>query len=511
MQNGSREKRRIDSISSNYVRTPLIKWRPAWRTMGLSICLIWILSIGNVCRAQTAPAHGGAEHAAASTLRLADLQQAFTSLADRLEPTVVTVLSLTAPRASDENERSWASHNPFGPASAPRRATGTGSGVIIAPEGWVLTNDHVIGSADKVIVRMHDGREFPGRVLSDHHSDLALIKINPTEPLPAAHLGDSDRVRIGQWAIAIGSPFRYEGSLSVGVISSLNRTQRVPDYNVPEGARFYSNMIQTDAAINPGNSGGPLCNIEGDVIGINTAIESESGGSVGIGFAIPINTAKFVIAQLKEKGHVDYGYLGISPADVNPNFASALKVPSGALLETDPESNSPAAKAGLLAGDVVTSIDAKPVHSALDLRTIISQTAPGAIVALTIVRDGKLQSLNATLARMPDPPASPPRAPLKPSLGIEVQALTKKLAEDMSISNRYTGVVIKSIDPGAAAADLPGLARGEIIVRINDQDTPTIAAFQTATSGVKSGDQVKLFYLDPTNGYQRHFVIVTVD
>src|SRR5579862_8252964 len=178
------------------------------------------------------PASAQAAASPSTVSRMADLQTAFTGIADRLEPVVCTVLSMTTPRTSDEADHSGVPRFPFASSGAPHRSTGTGSGVIISADGWVLTNEHVAGGADRVTVRLHDGREFVGAVRSDRHSDLALIKINSPEPLPVARLGDSDKVKIGQWAIAIGSPFRYEGTLSVGVISSLARSERIPDFNV---------------------------------------------------------------------------------------------------------------------------------------------------------------------------------------------------------------------------------------------------------------------------------------
>ena len=478
--------------------------------LGLLACMTMV-TVGPVCQGQAATASDTANKSKVSTARLLDLQDAFTGLADRLEPAVVTVLSLKSMHSSGDSEaRSAAPRGLFGPG-APRRATGTGSGVIISPDGWVLTNDHVAGGADKVTVRLHDGREFIGQVRRDSRSDLALVKIESPSPFPTVPLGDSDNVKIGQWAIAIGSPFRYEGSFSVGVVSSLFRSQRIPDFSAPGGLRLYPNMIQTDAAINPGNSGGPLCNINGEVIGINTAIESEGGGSVGIGFAIPVNTAKFVITQLKDKGHVEYGYLGVSPVTVTPRTALALNVDSGALVDIEPEVDTPAGKAGLHAGDVVTAINGKSIRSELDLRTTVAHTAPGTTIEMAVVRDGKPQTAKVTLTKAPDLPDPQPPTPIKPRFGIEVQPLSKKLTDDSSLSDSITGVLIKSVDPDTAAGDLEQLSKGDIILRVNGKETPTVLAFQAAISSVKSGDQVKVLYLDHNARYIKRFAIVPID
>ncbi len=435
---------------------------------------------------------------------LVDLQEAFASIADEAEPAVVTVFSTKSRKAGEEDEAAFPSF-----MRRPRRATGTGSGVIIRKDGWILTNDHVVGGADRVTVRLNDGREFTGTVRRDFRSDLALVKIDSELPFPVAKLGDSDGVKIGHWAVAIGSPYRYEGSFSVGVISSLQRKQDIMDGS---GGRFYPNMLQTDAAINPGNSGGPLLNIQGEVIGINTAIESDGGGSIGIGFAIPINSAKFVVKQLLEKGKVSYGYLGVSPTSVTPRLASTLKVERGALIDRDPEADSPAAKAGLRAGDVVVGINAKPVKSELDLRTIIAQTLPGTSIELKIVRDGVQQSLTAQIEEAQTIEQEKPKVGVKGKFGVEVQAISEQSVKDLPRRLRVpattSGVLIKAIDPTAAAADIEDLVEGAIILKINDTETKTVSAFQTATAKIKSGDQVRVYY---QLGKLKKFAVVSVD
>ncbi|HZT42061.1 MAG TPA: trypsin-like peptidase domain-containing protein [Chthonomonadaceae bacterium] len=470
-------------------------------TYGLALLLgAAALSPGYAQEAGAPPGH-------TTNAALVDLQDAFTNIADQLEPVVVTVLSAKAYHGiQDEKSDIPRGLNPF--RRIPHRSVGTGSGVIISKDGWILTNDHVVDEADKVTVRLHDGREFDGKVIADYRSDLALIKVDSPTPLPAARLGDSDKVRIGQWAIAIGSPYRYEGSFSVGVVSSLNRRQNI---DMPGEQRFYPNMIQTDAAINPGNSGGPLCNIDGEVIAINTAIESEGGGSIGIGFAIPINVAKFVVAQLRAKGKVSYGYLGVDPTSVTPRTATVLKVDDGALIDAEPAETTPAAKAGLHAGDVVTGINGKPVHNELDLRTIVAQTPPGTTVTLAVVHEGLPRALKATLTEAPDTHASEsshPGAKTPSRLGIEVEPITKQMATEEHIPITTPGVAVKFIDPSTPAAEFKDLDEGVIILRVNDTDTPTVQAFQKATANLKSGDQVKILY--QLRG-MKYFIIIPVD
>jgi serine protease Do len=459
------------------------------------------------------PARAGADEASPTSQSkaiLASLQTAFSNIAEELEPTVVTV---SISKSSGEKDADGADGPPrgvFPQTRGPHVMKGTGSGVIIRKDGWILTNDHVVSGADRVTVKLHDGREFTGTVRRDFRSDLALIKVNAPTPLPSARLGDSDSARIGHWAIAIGSPYRYEGSFSVGVISSLFRQHRIRDTETRGIERLYPNMIQTDAAINPGNSGGPLVNIDGQVIGINTAIESEGGGSVGIGFAIPINVAKFVVDQLMTKGKVSYGLLGVTPKDVTPRQAMAFGVNEGAWIDEEPLEDGPAGKAGLHAGDVITAVNGRAIHNELDLRTVISHTQPFTSVDITYLRDRKVKTVKATLteAAALDADAPKPHDAPKSLLGLEVQAITDKLAANAGLPGNVTGVVVKSIDPNGASADEDMLVEGSVIIRVNDANTPTIAAFKAATDGLKSGDQVRILF---HNRSGRHFRVIQLD
>ena len=442
---------------------------------------------------------------------LSGLQGAFSNIAEELEPTVVTVSISKSIR--NEKEADGGETPPrgiFPQGRPPKSLKGTGSGVIIRKDGWILTNDHVVSGAERVTVKMHDGREFVGTVRRDFRSDLALIKIESPTPLPAARLGDSDSAKIGHWAIAIGSPYRYEGSFSVGVISSLFRQHRIRDAETRGAERLYPNMIQTDAAINPGNSGGPLVNIEGQVIGINTAIESEGGGSIGIGFAIPINAAKFVVEQLMTKGKVSYGLLGVTPRDVTPRQAVAFGINQGAWIDEEPLEDGPAGKAGLHAGDVITAVNGRPIHNELDLRTIISHTQPFTSVDITYLRDRKSRTVKATLTEAISPEVEQPKAkdPAKSLLGLDVQPITDKLAANAGLPTNVTGVVIKSIDINGAAADLDGLTEGSVLIRVNDTNTPTMAAYRAVTEGLKTGDQVRLVFQN-RNG--KHFRVLALD
>ena len=427
---------------------------------------------------------------------LAQMQDELCDVAAEVGPTVVTIVCVKIDPKTPVNELSaW-------------NGASRGSGVIIDPRGWILTNNHVVVDADRIIARLRDGREFRGRAFRDPYSDLALIKIDAPTPLPAARLGDSDKVKIGQFAITVGSPFKYEGSVGFGIISGLSRRLTIPDPQ-RDIERVYPNMIQTDAPINSGNSGGPLCNIEGEVVAISTATQLQDASSVGIGFAIPINTAKFVIKDLMEVGRVRYGWLGISLTDVTPPVAVDMKVADGAVIDADPLGDSPAYKAGIRAGDVVTALDATPVHCRSDIYQIISQTPPKTQVRVKILRKAQEMTLIATVAEAPNR-AQTDNARLKPPLnriGLDVEPLTKKVAERNHLPN-LNGVVITKIDPNSDAAANEHITGGVVILRVNDTDTPTVAAYKSAIDALKPGSQARLICQTER---ERKVIILPVD
>ena len=431
---------------------------------------------------------------------LQTLENAFAGIADQVEPSVVAITSKKIVEEKRESDGfdfffGW----PFGPdPQFPRRDRGEqpnelpeiagGSGIIIRSEGYVLTNAHVVENADIVTVKLKDGREFKSaKVLKDEEGDLALIKID-ANGLPAVKLGDSDKIRVGQWAIAIGAPFGLSQSLTVGVISALGR-----QFSVPEGfagkKRDYPEMIQTDAAINFGNSGGPLVNINGEVIGLNTAIRSPSGGNVGIGFAIPINSAKWIVEKLISDGKVTRGYLGVDIRDITPALANLLGVKEGAVVLAV-GTNSAADKAGIQVKDVIVKFGLKPVTGELQLRRLVAMTAPGSKVQVVVMRDKKQQTLTATLGDRGKDMAENPEV-VKTKIGIEVEELTKEKAESLSLGPDAKGVLVSSIDRSSPAA-MVGIRPKDVITEVNNQKTPTVAIFDDAVSKLKSGDLVML-------------------
>lgn len=427
--------------------------------------------------------------------------------AAKVRPATVLVLNLVQGRP-----RNGGLANPTPTGSGTPQ--GAGTGFIIDPSGVIVTNNHVVEGAQalRVVLPPPDNRSFDAQLVGrDPQTDLAVIKIAASN-LPTVPLGNSGALRPGDWVVAIGNALDLPGGPTVtqGVVSAIGRDeQEPPSQSAPSspGPTLYD-LIQTDAAINPGNSGGPLCNLRGEIIGINTAIESDGGGSIGIGFAIPINAVRFVVDQLLAKGKVSYGYLGVQPTSITPRHASTLKVERGALIELEPDPGSPASAAGMKAGDVVIAINGKPVYTELDLRTIVGQTAPNTTVEMTVIREGKETKLKATLEEARDltPEAEPKERQAK--LGIEVEPLTKDLARKIGVAATSPGVVVKSIEDTAAANEVEELVEGAIILKVNDTETNSVKAFQEATANLKAGDKVRVYF---QVGRVRKFAVIEVD
>jgi serine protease Do len=370
------------------------------------------------------------------------------------------------------------------------RAQGSGSGVIVRPDGWILTNDHVVGGADKVTVKLHDGREFEGTVRRDFRSDLALVKINASGLVPA-EFADSDQIKVGQWAVAFGSPFSLDDTMTHGIISARQR-QKV----ISEGGetRFYPSLLQTDASINPGNSGGALVDINGRVIGINVAINSPSGGSVGIGFAIPSNTARDVTEQLIATGKVTRGFLGVAPRALNPNERQRYGVPTGGALIEQVSENTPASRAGFEVEDVVVRYNGQPVASDIAFRELVARTAPGKAVDVVVRRGGKEVTLKVTPEAQKEAAAAENEASVKAEggkLGVQVQTITPDVAKQYNLGSLNAGVLVGGIQPGSPAADA-GIQPGDVIVRANGRAVRSAEDLRGAVESLKSGDTATL-------------------
>jgi len=376
---------------------------------------------------------------------------------------------------------------------------GLGSGVIIDGEkGYIVTNNHVIEDADELKITMGDKKEYDGKVVgADPQTDIAIIKIEGKD-LPQAKLGDSDTIKVGQWAIAIGNPFGLSQTVSIGVISATGRA------NV--GVAQYEDMIQTDAAINPGNSGGPLVNIRGEVIGINTAIFTRSGGYQGIGFAIPVNMVKVIMRDLIEKGKVTRGWLGVVIQDVDPALAKSFNVTSTeGVLITDVQENSPAKEAGLERGDIVVEYDGKPIRDVNHLRNVVAQTETGKKVKVKVVRDGKEKELTVKISEQPADlfAAVPGAVPSEKDLGMTVQNLTEELASRLGVEDT-SGVIVTEVQPDgpASAADI---REGDIIKEVNRKKVGNVAEFKKAIS---AEDKEKGILLLVKRGTFSRYVIV---
>ncbi|MBX6424059.1 DegQ family serine endoprotease [Thermosulfurimonas sp. F29] len=378
---------------------------------------------------------------------------------------------------------------------------GAGSGFIVSPDGLIFTNNHVVEGADRVIVKLADGRTFRGKVVGrDPQSDVAVLKIKGHD-LPTVPLGDSDKIQVGEWVIAIGNPFGLSHTVTVGVVSAKGRSGL--------GITDYEDFIQTDAAINPGNSGGPLLNLRGEVIGMNTAIFTRSGGYMGIGFAIPINIVKLVAEQLVKQGKVIRGWLGVVIQDLTPALAQefGLESTEGALV-AQVMKGSPADRGGLRQGDVIVRYNGKPVKNSSELRTFVGLTHPGTTVTLGIIREGKPMELRITIGEYPKKMEMSAIAPeiqkFLEELGFRVQELTPQLAQELGYNVRR-GVVISAVAPGSPAA-FAELRPGLLIEEVNRHRVKSLSDFYEAIKPSLKTGRVLLLVRDQ---HFRRFVVLS--
>ncbi len=359
----------------------------------------------------------------------------------------------------------------------PRRVNSLGSGFVIDPSGIVVTNNHVISDADEIVVSLTDGTKLKAEVVGrDAKTDLAVLKVNPSTPLKAVKFGDSRKMRIGDWVLAIGNPFGLSGSVSAGIVSAVNRELR--ESREHNDAAY----IQTDAAINRGNSGGPLFNMDGEVIGINTAIysPSNSGGSVGVGFAVPSSIAEPVVAQLREFGEVRRGWLGVRVQSVTDEIAQSLglgKARGAFVAGISPKS--PAAEAGLKNGDVILSFDGRDVQQMRSLPRLAAAAPIGKDVEITVWRDGREQTLRVKMGKLPDeakpqqqaalaPEEPKPAEPRPKALGLELAAITPELRREFNLAGELKGVLVTKVDDGSPAAE-KRLVPGDVIVEVTQE------------------------------------------
>lgn len=428
------------------------------------------------------------------------LSKGFSTVAKEASPAVVFIKVEINPTESDDygfpqqpgnpafpfgDELFQRFFGPYGRPQQPQPQIGQGSGFIVSSDGYIITNSHVVNGADKIEVTLHDGEVQKATLVgADPHTDLAVIKIEKMDgkDYPFLQLGDSETLDVGEWVIAIGSPFQLQASLTVGVVSAKGRQ----GLNITDLEDF----IQTDAAINPGNSGGPLLNLEGKVIGINTAIVSRTGGYMGIGFAIPSNMAKNVMEQLIQKGSVTRGFLGINLQPVDKEIAAAFNLPKvEGVLIAGIEKGSPAEKAGLQQGDIILEYNNKTIKSLQSFRYDISMINPGQQVQLKVHRKGKIVTIPVTLGSAAD--KGTPPVIISQKLGIEVEDLTPDVARQLGYPPEETGVVITKVKPGSPAA-MAGLRPGFLIQAVNHKKILNIKDYDDTLSETAQNKRILL-------------------
>jgi serine protease Do len=441
----------------------------------------------------------------------------FADVVERINPAVVNI-DATARGQEGRRRRGRTSipDPPDSPFDFPPRNDrdgphrGAGSGFIIDADGSILTNNHVIDRAERIVVKLSDGRTFRARTVgTDPDTDVALIKIDGQGGLPVAPLGDSSTLRMGEWVCAIGNPLGYEHTVTVGVVSFLGR--KLFDMSL-------DNYIQTDAAINFGNSGGPLINSRGEVIGINAAISSRASN---IGFAVPINGAAAVLPQLRARGRVSRGYMGVALRDVDRDLERSLKLPVGhGAMVQDVTAGSPADRAGLHPYDVVVALDDEPIANDDQLIREIAARAPGSAARLRLVRDGREQAVTVKLAERPpresgderqqeSPPQDRVKAETEPPLGLNVRELDRQTIERLDLPKGTRGVLITRVEPMSSSFD-NGIERGSVLLEVNRQRVESVADFRRVARAARPGDILTLWIYSP-DLVQRQLKTIHVD
>lgn len=494
--------------TTNAEKSILTKLR-VWIAALAAVCVLTGIGIGAILAGRTAVAQDQLQLAARGPDALS---ASFVEIARHVEPAVVNIDTLQATADIAENDEDKADKTPSNPLyemfrrQPPRPMRGVGSGFIIDAKGYIVTNNHVIEDASRITVSLLTGERYRGKVIGvDRETDIALIKIEADHALPVMKFGDSNAVQVGDWVLAIGSPFGLDQTVTAGIISKKERDS--------QAFTSFQRFLQTDAAINRGNSGGPLVNMHGEVIGINSQIATLNGDYNGIGFALPSNDAKYVCEQLLANGKVKRGYLGVTLDSVKTEFARVYSLPDahGAIIadiqnERDDEPT-PAVKAGLRVNDIIIEFNGQPVQDAQDLIAKVAGAAVGQTVSLTFLRDvdGKMEkhSVSVALSERPDFGTSDATVTTKGKadagksnaarLGLTLGELTPQLIADKRLNN-VKGLYIKEVDPNGLAADVrPNeVTVGEVITRINRVPVTTLAEFQRVIDSLKPGDPIVL-------------------
>ncbi len=453
-------------------------------------------AVANITHAATGDSAVAIQPKAPST-RIPD----FADLVSTVKPAVVSITTKMTVTDNDETKAGpGAMQIPFGAKpQRPRSAEARGSGFIIDANGIVVTNNHVVEGATSVSITLDDGTVLPAKIIGrDLRTDLAVLKVEAGKPLAFIKLGDSDQVRPGEWVVAMGNPFGLGGSVSAGIVSASGRDI---------GAGPYDNFIQIDAPINRGNSGGPLFTQGGEVVGVNTAIFSPTGGSIGIGFAIPSNTVKSVVAQLQNGGRVTRGYLGVEAQPITPEMAQALHLvrtdgawdKAGALV-ANVAPDSPADKSGVQPGDVIRAVNGKPVHGARDLAIIVAGVQPGEQARIELLRDGEAKNLTVAVGTLRDAaekgakPAGEDAAQGQEKLGVGLAAITPDMRRQLDLPERTRGAVVAQVQPGSIA-EQAGIQPGDVILGVGPRAVTSpedaVEAIRSALGG-KGGKALAL-------------------
>jgi serine protease Do len=450
---------------------------------------------------------------------VAQARESFADLADRVSPAVVNITTSTVvaqgagpspivPEGSPFEDFFREFRDRSGQGDRPRRTSALGSGFVISEDGFVVTNNHVIESADEIIIEFFSGKELEAEVVgTDPKTDIALLKVSPDEALPYVSFGDSDTARVGDWVMAMGNPLGQGFSVSAGIVSARNRAL----------SGTYDDYIQTDAAINRGNSGGPLFNMDAQVIGVNTAILSPTGGSIGIGFSMASNVVTRVVDQLKEYGETRRGWLGVRIQDVTDDVAEAMGLEEvrGALVTDVPDG--PAAEAGMESGDVILSFDGKQVEDTRGLVRQVGNTEVGKTVRVVIFREGKTQTLKVTLGRREAAegavPAAQPNGEAEPSeaaiLGMTLSTLTEELRGQLDLGDEAMGLVVTDVDNLSEAYE-KGLRAGDLITEAGQQKVNSIGDFEDRIADAEEAGRKSILLLVRRAGEPR-FVALPLD
>ncbi|GBD25669.1 Periplasmic serine endoprotease DegP [bacterium HR30] len=420
----------------------------------------------------------------------------FAHLAEKLSPAVVNIsTSSTAPLEGPGQifpgpfgrgpEEFFEPFERFFGRPRQYRQRSLGSGFIINHDGYILTNNHVVENADQITVRLENEQEHKARIIGrDPKTDIAVIKIDNVPNLAVVTMGDSDKLRVGEWVLAIGNPFGLDHTVTAGIVSAKGRYL---------GQGSYDQFIQTDAAINPGNSGGPLINTRGEVVGINTAIFTRGAGNIGIGFAIPINLAKELLPELEAKGKVTRGWLGVLIQKVTPDIADSLGLakPEGALV-ADVVDDSPAAEAGIKVGDIIVEFDGHTIKESNELPLLVARTPVGKVVKVKLLRNNNPVTVEVKIGELKDEETSTgPAGGREQELGITVQPLTPDVAESLGLSRDLKGMLVARVEPGSAAEEA-GLRRGDVILEVNREPVKDLASYRKALKAAASKKTVLL-------------------